>query len=87
MKLKHISAEDAAVLKAARKVLEKLVKKYGKLRERSGRVPCEREEPHYRMYKELMSLKVDIGIDGIGKEIVQLSLSSNAWELEGDDDV
>ena len=76
MKKELISADEKQTIRAARKVIEKLVKRYTWLREKSSYINCE----HYEMYKELMKLKVDVYIDNIGSdETVQLSLNSGIY--------
>ena len=71
-----ISEDEKQTIRAARKVLEKLVKRYAKLREKSSYTNCE----HYKMYKELAKLKVDVDIDTCEyEESVQLSLSSGMY--------
>ena len=73
MKEELISEDEKQTIRAARKVLEKLVKRYTRLRKKSNYVNCE----HYKMYKELTKLKVEVGIDGCEhEESVQLSLNS-----------
>ena len=75
-----ITEDEKQTIRAARKVMEKLVKRYTRLREKSGYVTCEREEPHYKMFKELVKLKVDVDIDNNGSdETVQLSLNSGLY--------
>ena len=74
---KFISEEEKQTIRAARKVLEKLVKRYTRLREKSSYIYCER---HYKMYKELTKLKIDVDIDGDEhEESVQLSLNSGMY--------
>lgn len=52
--------------------MEKLVKRYARLREKSSYINCE----HYKMYKELVRLKVNVDIDKCEhEESVQLSLN------------
>ena len=76
-----ISEDEKQTIRAARKVMEKLVKRYTRLREKGGYATCEREEPHYKMFKELMKLKVDVDIDNNGSdETVQLSLNSGLYD-------
>lgn len=97
MKKELISADEKQTIRAARKVMEKLVKRYTRLREKSGYATCEREEPHYKMFKELSRLKVDVniedgnefkrfyyGIHGKNAEIIQLSLNSGMYATEGE---
>ena len=82
---KFISEDEKQTIRAARKVLEKLVKRYTRLREKSGYDSSESEEKHYKMFKELMQLKVDVGIDDNdngNEEIIQLSLNSGMYETE-----
>ena len=75
-KIKMISEDEKQTIRAARKVLEKLVKRYTKLREKSTYINCE----HYKMYKELTKLKVDVAIDNYeDDETVQLSLNSGIY--------
>lgn len=78
---KFISEDEKQTIRAARKVIEKLVKRYTRLREKSGYASSESEEKHYKMFKELMRLKIDIGIDNNGnnEEIIQLSLNSGMY--------
>ena len=79
-KTKLISEDEKQVIIAARKVLEKLVKRYTRLREKSGYASSESEEKHYKMYKELIKLKIDIDIDQYeDDETVQLSLNSGIY--------
>ena len=86
MKFQIITEDEANAIRSAKKVLENLVKRYARLREKSGYVSSEKEEPHYRMYKELASLKVDVGIEHNGnKEIIQLSLPSKMWGIDLED--
>ena len=60
MKLKFISDDDVNAIKEDRKVLEKLAKKYGKLREKAGNFEVfSPDEEHYHMFKELQKLKND----------------------------
>ena len=84
---KFISEDEKQTIRAARKVLEKLVKRYTRLREKGGYVTCERDESHYKMFKELMRLKVDVSIDDSEneEEIIQLSLNSGMYETETED--
>ena len=71
-----ISEDEKQTIRAARKVLEKLAKRYTRLRKKSNYVNCE----HYKMYKELIKLKVDVGIDSCEhEESVQLSLNSGMY--------
>ena len=82
---KFISEDEKQTIRAARKVLEKLVKRYTRLREKSGYASSESEEKHYKMFKELMRLKVDVGINNSengNEEIIQLSLNSGMYETE-----
>ena len=83
-----ISDDEKQTIRVARKVLEKLVKRYTRLREKSGYASSESEEKHYKMFKELMRLKVDVdvGIDNDGnEEIIQLSLNSGMYVTETKD--
>jgi len=95
MKSQLITDEEKQTIRAARKVLDKIAKLYTRLREKSGRAHCEAEEPHYKMFKELSRLKVDVNIedgnefkhfyDGIhdeNAEIIQLSLNSGMYATE-----
>ena len=83
MKYKFITEEDVKTVREARKVIEKLVKKYGRLRETGRCMQFGEQEDHYRMYKELKSLKVDIGIeDWDDSDIIQLSIPSQEYQLE-----
>ena len=99
MKSQLITDEEKQTIRAARKVLDKIAKRYTRLREKSGRVHCEAEEPHYKMFKELSRLKVDVSIEdgnefefkhfyhGIydeNAEIIQLSLNSGMYATEGE---
>ena len=97
MKSKLITDEEKQTIRAARKVLDKIAKRYTRLREKSGRALCEAEEPHYKMFKELSKLKVDVniadgnefkdfyyGIHGENTEIIQLSLNSGIYATEGE---
>ena len=71
-----ISEDEKQTIRAAQKVIEKLVKRYTKLREKSSYINCE----HYKMYKELTKLKVDVDIDTYEyEESVQLSLNSGMY--------
>ena len=71
-----ISEDEKQTIRAAQKVLEKLAKQYARLREKNSYVNCE----HYKMYKELTKLKIDVGIDGNEhEEGVQLSLNSGMY--------
>ena len=92
-----ISDDEKQTIRAARKVMEKLVKRYTRLREKGGYVTCEREELHYKMFKELSRLKVDVniedgnafkhlydGIHGENAEIIQLSLNSGIYATKGE---
>lgn len=94
---KFISEDEKQTIRAARKVLDKIAKRYTRLREKSGRVHCEAEEPHYKMFKELSRLKVDVniedgnefkqfyyGIHGENAEIIQLSLNSGMYATDGE---
>lgn len=94
---KFISEDEKQTIRAARKVLDKIAKRYTRLREKSGRAHCEAEEPHYKMFKELSRLKVDVsiedgnefkqfyyGIHGENAEIIQLSLNSGMYATEGE---
>lgn len=74
---KFISEDEKQTIRTARKVLEKLVKRYARLREKSNYINCE----HYKMYKELAKLKIDVGIESSGEyeENVQLSLNSGMY--------
>lgn len=94
---KFISEDEKQTIRAAWKVLDKIAKRYTRLREKSGRVHCEAEEPHYKMFKELSKLKVDVsiedgnefkqfyyGIHGENAEIIQLSLNSGMYATEGE---
>ena len=49
MKYKFITEEDVKTVREARKVIEKLAKKYGKLRETGRCMQFGEEEDHYRM--------------------------------------
>ena len=81
-----ISENEKQTIRAARKVLEKLVKRYTRFREKSGYASSESEEKHYKMFKELMRLKVDVSIDDSeNEEIIQLSLNSGVYETETED--
>lgn len=72
-----ITEDEKQTIRAARKVMEKLVKRYTRLREKSSYIDCER---HYKMYKELTKLKIDVGIYGNEhEERVQLSLNSGMY--------
>ena len=78
-----ISEDEKQTIRAARKVMEKLVKRYARLREKSGYASSESEEKQYKMFKELMRLKVDVDIENSGnEEIIQLSLNSGVYEAE-----
>ena len=71
-----ISEDEKLTIRAARKVIEKLAKRYAKLRKKSSHVNCE----HYKMYKELTKLKIDVGIESCEyEESVQLSLNSGMY--------
>lgn len=71
-----ISEDEKQTIRAARKVMEKLVKRYARLREKSNYINCK----HYKIYKELVKLKVDVSIDNNGSdETVQLSLNSSMY--------
>lgn len=88
MKKELISADEKQTIRAARKVMEKLVKRYTRFREKSGYATRFEEEPHYKMFKEFMRLKVDVnvGIDNDGnEEIIQLSLNSGMYVTETKD--
>ena len=81
-----ISDDEKQIIRAARKVIEKLVKRYTRLREKSGYASSASEEKHYKMFKELVRLKVDVDIDNSGnEEIIQLSLNSGMYETETKD--
>ncbi len=83
MKYKFITEEEVKTVREARKVIEKLAKKYGKLRETGRCMQFGEEDAHYRMYRELKSLKVDIGIeDWDNSEKIQLSIPSGEYQLE-----
>lgn len=83
MKYKFITEEDVKTVREARKVIEKLAKRYGKLRETGRCLQFGEDEAHYRMFKELKNLKVDVGIeDWDGSEIIQLSIPSQEYQLE-----
>jgi hypothetical protein len=95
MKSQLITDEEKQTIRAARKVLDKIAKRYTRLREKSGRAHYEAEEPHYKMFKELSRLKVDVniedgnefkhfyyGINGENAEIIQLSLNSGMYATE-----
>lgn len=71
-----ISEDEKQTIRAARKVMEKLVKRYARLREKSSYINCK----HYKIYKELVKLKVDVDIGNNGSdETVQLSLNSGMY--------
>lgn len=71
-----ISEDEKQTIRAARKVLEKLVKRYARLRKKSNYINCK----DYKMYKELTKLKIDVSIDrGEYEESVQLSLNSRMY--------
>lgn len=71
-----ISEDEKQTIRAARKVLEKLIKRYARLREKSKYTNSE----HYKMYKELAKLKIDVGIESSEhEESVQLSLNSGMY--------
>lgn len=73
MKEDFISADEKQIIQAARKVMAKLSKRYIRLRAKSSYVNCE----HYKMYKELNKLKIDVDIyTSEHGEGVQLSLNS-----------
>ena len=73
---KFISEDEKQTIYAARKVMEKLVKRYTRLREKSSYINNE----HYKMYKELIKLKVDVDIDTCEyEESVQWSLNSGMY--------
>lgn len=73
---KFISEDEKQIIRAALPVLEKLVKWYARLREKSNYINCE----HYKMYKELAKLKIDVGIESCEhEESVQLSLNSGMY--------
>ena len=73
---KFISEDEKQIIRAALPVLEKLVKWYARLREKSNYINCE----HYKMYKELAKLKIDVGIDSSEyEESVQLSMNSRMY--------
>lgn len=75
-KVIFISKDEKQVIQSARKVIEKLAKRYAKLREKGSYINCE----HYKMYKELAKLKVDVNIDTCEyEESVQLSLNSGMY--------
>ena len=84
---KFISENEKQIIRAARKVMEKLVKRYTRLREKSSYVTCEREEPHYKMYKDLLKLKIDVDInnDVEYSETIQLSLNSGMYGYSTED--
>ena len=83
MKYKFITEEEVKTVREARKVIEKLAKKYGKLRETGSCMQFGEEEDHYRMYTELKNLKVDVGIeDWDNSEKIQLSIPSGEYQLE-----
>lgn len=80
MKEELISDDEKQTIRAARKVMEKLVKRYTRLREKSEYASSESEEKHYKMFKELMRLKVDVDIGNNGSdETIQLSLNSGLY--------
>lgn len=80
MKEELISDDEKQTIRAARKIMEKLVKRYTRLREKSGYASSESEEKHYKMFKELMRLKVDVDIGNNGSdETIQLSLNSGLY--------
>ncbi len=92
-----ISDDEKQTIRAARKVMEKLVKRYTRLREKGGYASSESEEKHYKMFKELSMLKVDVniedgnefkrfyyGIHGENAKIIQLSLNSGMYATEGE---
>ena len=73
---RFISEEEKQTIRAARKIMKKLAKQYARLREKSSYVNCE----HYKMYKELTKLKIDVGIDSSEyEESIQLSLNSGMY--------
>lgn len=75
-KIQMISEDEKQIIRAARKVLEKLVKRYAKLRKRAAYINCK----HCKMYKELTKLKVDVDINSCEyEESVQLSLNSGMY--------
>ena len=95
MKSQLITDEEKQTIRAARKVLDKIARRYTRLREKSGRAHCEAEEPHYKMFKELSKLKVDVNIEDSNEfkqfyygihdenaEIIQLSLNSGMYATE-----
>ena len=83
MKYKFITEEEVKTVREARKVIEKLAKKYGRLRETGRCMQFGEQEDHYRMYRELKSLKVDIGIEDCDyDEKIQLSIPSQEYLLE-----
>ena len=97
MKSNMITEDEKQTIRAARKVLEKLVKRYTRLREKSGYASSESEEKHYKMFKELSRLKVDVsiedgnefkrfyyGINDENAEVIQLSLNSGMYATDGE---
>ena len=74
--MEFISEDEKQTIQSARKVLEKLVKRYTRLREKGSYINCK----HYKMYKELIKLKIDVDIDKYeDDETVQLSLNSKTY--------
>ena len=95
MKSQLITDEEKQTIRVARKVLDKIARRYTRLREKSRRAHCEAEELHYKMFKELSRLKVDVNIEdgnvfkhfyysihGENAEIIQLSLNSGMYATE-----
>ena len=82
--MKFIKDKEAEAIRAARKALDNLCKRYGKLREKAANVCKGQNDDHYQMFKELSKLKVDVGLesDGEGGEAVWLSLGSKEWLIE-----
>ena len=82
MKFQTLSDDEVRGIREARKLIDNIARKYCRLREKST---PDKETAHYRMYKELASLKVDIDIDTDGNsEIVGLSLPSKEYVLDED---
>ena len=76
--MKFIKDEEAEAIRAARKALDNLCKRYRKLQEKAANVCKGQNDDHYQMFKELSKLKVDVGLESYdeNEEIAWLSLAS-----------
>lgn len=75
MKFQILSDEEVDMLRAARKTITKIAKRYAKLRKKSE----VGDDTHRRLYDELNNLKVDMVFEQFDgdEEYVELSISSD----------